>query len=211
MRHIALIILVVNTSIVLGQEVLVIGQSEKVKYNANDEFEELDSTVYIFEPGRECFCDDIEVYFDSAKKTLAYKSYNESDTCHTFNYWRNGSLKKHVIYIPNEYHKDISVWWWYEAYCSNGQVLYKGPSDNQSKRFKSVTYYCNGQKRREFIREGEGAVGEITFWYPNGKLKEIWNFENWKMEGEWKYYDENGKLTKTEFYDQGKLIETKKY
>ena len=193
-----------------AQEVLVLGQAEKAEYIADVEYEGIDSLVFIDEPGRLCVCDDIEVYYDTTKESLAYKTFAEPDTCHKYQYWKNGQLKKHVIYL-SEPSRNVPVWWWEEAYCENGQLIYRGPTFNQSERFAYVLYDCNGGKRKEFIREGEGIVGEIKLWYANGQLKEVWNWKDYKEDGEWKYFSEAGSLVKVEVYDMGKLVETKNY
>src|SRR5438132_1047647 len=48
--------------------------------------------------------------------------------------------------------------------------------------------------------------GPYFYYYENGKLKiEGW-YSNDEKSGEWKYYDEKGKLVNTEKYAKGKLV-----
>jgi antitoxin component YwqK of YwqJK toxin-antitoxin module len=45
--------------------------------------------------------------------------------------------------------------------------------------------------------------------YPNGNSKERTNYLNNEKHGEVTYYDENGKLTMTEYYINGNIYESK--
>ncbi len=64
----------------------------------------------------------------------------------------------------------------------------------------SIHYNENG----EFIIDGIWKG-----WHQNGNLWYLGNYENNSMHGDWVYYDENGKLIKTETYEFGTLIAEK--
>jgi antitoxin component YwqK of YwqJK toxin-antitoxin module len=201
--------LVFNSSILFGQEKYVIGESENVTYNPEYEYEGIDSVVYVNDNGNYCQCDNIEVYYDNQMENLAYKSYQQQDSCYNDHFWRNGQLKKHVMYVKMS--DGFPTWWYSEVYCSNGQLIFKGPSPNQPQKKHYVNYYCNGNKKSEFDHVGIGAEGKMTMWYENGEVKSEFWFENHKETGEWRYYNVSGDLEKVEFYNQGELIEMKKY
>ena len=59
------------------------------------------------------------------------------------------------------------------------------------------------------------AYHTIKVFYPNGKVKEekTYAFSEYNdyPKGIWKYYNEKGKLIKTEEYENGELIKTKKH
>jgi antitoxin component YwqK of YwqJK toxin-antitoxin module len=56
-----------------------------------------------------------------------------------------------------------------------------------------------------------GADGKMTWWYANGKLESESYYDNNEPTGEWKYWNEDGVLIKTERYEAGKLVETINY
>jgi len=210
-----LIFLVIKLS---GQEKLVIGTSPRIGYiPVKDDInlrEGVDSTVFIKDKRPDWQCGEVEVYYDLSMKNIAYKSYNISDSCFVKQYWRNGKIKEFEISVlktrepSNLKYLD---WVYSEYYCINGQLIYKGPSPNILEKYHYVQYYCNGQKRSEFDRDGGMCVGKMTWWYENGKLKREAYFENHKRANEWKYWNPNGKLVKIEIYNNGVVQTIKNY
>ncbi|HEY4334520.1 MAG TPA: hypothetical protein VGM89_01445 [Puia sp.] len=64
-------------------------------------------------------------------------------------------------------------------------------------------YYSNGQQTGDFPRGSNGMLtGPATYYYRDGKISCTGKWKDWGQVGEWKYYDENGKLTKTEMKGQ---------
>lgn len=53
--------------------------------------------------------------------------------------------------------------------------------------------------------------GETTWYYPNGNIKEKGFYSFGKKKGEYRYFDSNSKLSKTEYYDEGKLIDKNQF
>jgi antitoxin component YwqK of YwqJK toxin-antitoxin module len=49
--------------------------------------------------------------------------------------------------------------------------------------------------------------GPYFYYYESGKLKVSGNFANDKKHGTWKYFDEQGNITKTEEYKNGELFD----
>ena len=74
-----------------------------------------------------------------------------------------------------------------------------------------VEYYCNGTKKREYYYIGQAVSGKMVTWYENGTIQLEAYFNEYRPIGLWKYYDANGKLIKTEKYNNGELIETKEF
>jgi antitoxin component YwqK of YwqJK toxin-antitoxin module len=205
---ISLITFFAFSNYLFSQEKLTIGQSEKVIYSMDYENNELDSVVFISENGRFCKCDEIEVFFDKEKKNLAYKSFQIDDTCKTLDYWKDGSLKKLMFYVWDENIPGAPNWTYHERYCKNGQAIYKGYVSNYWKMTDMVIYYCNGNKKVQRDSLGEQNEGKVTSWYQNGNIETEFYFKNREEVGDWKYYNVQGKLIKTEFYRLGKLTKT---
>jgi len=76
-----------------------------------------------------------------------------------------------------------------------------------------INYYDNGNYREIGNYDNNKVTGPIKKYYRNGILKAEGNYKDWRIRvGEWKYYDEQGKLTKTESYgDKGSIMEVNEY
>jgi antitoxin component YwqK of YwqJK toxin-antitoxin module len=76
--------------------------------------------------------------------------------------------------------------------------------------YKSITaYYENGNIRLLANYDNGLVAGSFTEFHENGKISESGFYGNGlKKDGVWTYFDEQGKLTKTETYENGKLINT---
>jgi|GEM_PF-5922332 len=196
-----------------AQDKLVIGKSPMVQLVPDTDFDELGNIVWINIPGEDVSCKAMEVYYDESMRNIAYESYSSGDSCRVFQYWPNGSLKKFTLYIKNQ--NQVPVWWYTENYCENGQILYNGPAPNQIKARKIESYYCNGKKRLEFdqlpIKGFNEINGKKTEWYESGSLKSEEYYEMGVNNGEWIYYNQNGKITKIEWYNKGTLIKKEEY
>ena len=57
---------------------------------------------------------------------------------------------------------------------------------------------------QEFYRDGK-LEGECKWWYENGQLEEQAFYRDGKLEGEYKWWYENGQLKMQAFYRNGKL------
>ena len=205
----SIVLLLMNLSVYsIAQTRFIITDTNHLIYSHSD-WEEIDSVVFIFSNGNPSFCDSYEVYFDDNLKHLAYKSESVGDSCITYDYWREGQLKKRTVHLRNQ--DGVPVWWSNEVYCENGSIIYKGPSLNQPGKKQIINYYCNGNKRIEFYHMGLGAEGKMTKWYANGNLESESYFENNEPINRWKYYNQNGALIREEIYENGKLTSTKDY
>ena len=148
------------------------------------------------------------------KNTTLYAKYGAID----ISYFKNGRIK---YYIKHKSGNDVLNYNGYEAHwCENGQLIKECFYD--SVEFTSLEYYCNGNKRSEGKILGyNNEIGYTKYWFENGKLEsegtyicdkkiaiDIFHHEQSKKDGIWKYYNEEGKLAKTEKWKVGYLIET---
>ena len=110
-------------------------------------------------------------------------------------HYENGQLKREGNYIDG---KEDGLW---EEYYHNGSLLSKVNYMNGKKEGILENYYINGQlKSRINYKEGK-ENGIIELFHQNGELM-LKGFSKDAMQiGEWKYYDEKGKLIKTENLD----------
>jgi antitoxin component YwqK of YwqJK toxin-antitoxin module len=73
------------------------------------------------------------------------------------------------------------------------------------------SYYKNGQLQANLPLDSFGQHhGTGKFFYEDGSLQSTGNYTHGFKTGDWKVYDENGKVTATDFYDNnGNLVPPK--
>ena len=186
-----------------GQTSYFLGDTTHFKYiNVFPANPDIDSVIFIKEYEKRYT--DWTIYFEKNKKKLAYKSVVKSDTCSITNYWRNGKIKSIDTYVnKGKYDFRLSC---SDSYCQNGQQIVHWCTDAN---FFVTRYYCSGKKQMEWTSNGIGVEGLIIKWYENGQKLSQGNFANNMQEGEWKYWDDKGKLLKVEIWKEGSLTETK--
>lgn len=181
------------------------GISDSVDYQFYYEEPELDSVTIVMYNVQDLCIPNIEVFFDKKMKNLAYKSWQNQDSCFTVDYWRNGNIKMKNIYVWDELAK-LHRWDHNEVYCENGQLIRKCKISNTDKVFIE-NFYCNGQKRNQFSRTIVWITGERLDWYENGQMKMTQNYDSkGKKCGIWKYWKEDGTILKIEHYKNDTLI-----
>ncbi len=76
-----------------------------------------------------------------------------------------------------------------------------------------INYYDNGNYREIGNYDQNKVTGPIKKYYRNGVLQAAGNYKDWRIRiGEWKYYDEQGNLVKTEDYGtKGSIMEVQEY
>jgi antitoxin component YwqK of YwqJK toxin-antitoxin module len=143
-----------------------------------------------------------------------------NDTVLSTYFYKSGKTRK-VVKTLSGY--DSTNYYYSVTYCENGL---KTSEDFSGKKYVYKSYYCNGNK--EIICKKSSRdyfVGEFKKWNENGMLilkgQFVTDENNTKYltmqdgrgfgqkEGKWKYYDDNGKLIKTEIYKNGILVCTK--
>jgi antitoxin component YwqK of YwqJK toxin-antitoxin module len=187
-----------------------IGDTSTIEYFKDRFNRPIDSITWDKMEGKDTSC---MVFYEKEMKTIAFRSYLKGDTEYRYDYWRNGELKQKTIVVF--YSPDNHLWIWTEAYCQNGQLIEKYNHADTAIRHR-IGYYCNGQKQYECdFGYKYGTQGEIKVWYEDGKLKELGHKQikngHGEVEGDWNYYNENGKIDSTEVYKNSVIVETIKY
>lgn len=117
--------------------------------------------------------------------------YNNNKINGVWQTWHpNGNKKDSGLVINNQL---VGLW---KEWYSNGQVKKECTySDVQSNSiYNSLNQPWTGPKN-----------GSYNSWYMNGTLESSGNYENEIMNGEWKWYYENGNQSTIEYYSDGKI------
>lgn len=118
--------------------------------------------------------------------------------------WKEYSYE-HLTKVVNYVEGKLTGKW--KEYHKNGKIRTKGNYKNGTPIGEWRWYYENGKLNSIQNRNSEGYLeGEYKVYDGNGKIEIIGWFKTFKKEnkvevkksGEWKYYDEQGKLIKTE-------------
>jgi len=152
------------------------------------------------------------VYENNDTTELLYKSYYVDDTLTCVNYWSNGIVKKIETYNADSSHSEYNGQFYSKTFCENGQQI-NYTNWWETYRPQLITnYYCNGEMQTTFMWGSKfryGVGGKFLWWYENGQLRdEHYYDEKGYKTGEWKYWEKDGTLDKTEFYENDKLIKT---
>ena len=129
-------------------------------------------------------------------------------------YYENGNLN--FIGSYDEYGEQTGVW---KTYYENGIIKNIANYDfgglvglvknfDEEGNYTSSTFYEEGSdltKWQFFYKDGKSIEKEGTA-YDMGEEAE----KRWIIDGEWKYYNETGKLQKIEIYKDGELVKVKK-
>ena len=177
-------IMAINTVLICfhvdGQTVTYIDDTMSITYWAfrQDDAYKFDRVVSI--KGFDQTYKDWRVYFDRKNEHLAYESNCTHDTCIMRDYWRNGRLKREVVYVEDSLSEVLynNKWMWLNEsnYYGTGQLeSYDCPGKNEC---TATGYYPNGAKRWESVRIGSGPDlnKQVTIWDENGAIvtKEFW-------------------------------------
>ena len=78
---------------------------------------------------------------------------------------------------------------------------------------KWINYYDNGNYKEIGYYNNNLVEGPIKKYYENGILQAEGNYKDWRIKiGQWKYYDEKGKLKSTiDYGEKGSIEEVKEY
>lgn len=134
-------------------------------------------------------------------------------------YYENGTLKMEGNFAGKE--ADLL-----EVGEQTGEWRYYYPSG----KLKAIGFYKKGKKNGVFktYNEEDGTLFleqyyttgleddliKCVFYYKNGNVEKegtAYERNNWEITGEWKYYDEQGKLKRIEIFDKNDLIERKEF
>ncbi len=75
--------------------------------------------------------------------------------------------------------------------------------------YKQVTIFSE-KGDHSIVGTEQKKHGPYFYYYENGKIRISGNYKDDLKTGTWKYFDENGKMIKTETYEKGKLVPQKK-
>lgn len=84
-------------------------------------------------------------------------------------------------------------------------------AQKETKRPTEVTYWPNGQKRRESHYKNGKPDGLTTHWHENGKKKEEGHYKNGEWDGLWTHWDENGNKTLEMQFKDGKEVSRRNF
>ena len=98
-----------------------------------------------------------------------------------------------------------------KVYYPSGKLLAEMPMVKGLKHGTIIWYYESGDKKiTQQVKKG-AADGRIIFYY-EGNIKEHEGvIKNGKRTGEFKYYDNRGRLIKSEYYSNGSVVRQKTY
>jgi antitoxin component YwqK of YwqJK toxin-antitoxin module len=98
------------------------------------------------------------------------------------------------------------------SYYKNGQLGTREDYKNGKPHGVKEIYFENGQLERKTTWKNGNLDGLWEYYYENGQLRERGNLRSvvsgfGRWEGFLEYFDEDGNLTKTEEWKEGKLVE----
>ena len=142
-------------------------------------------------------------------------------------YDNNGALVEVRNYKDNKLHgKNImfqgmdtfSISYYNEGIIQSDRFFYEGnllkaehKYVNGKKNGIGIVYHKNGQVKIKANYDGGWQQGLEECFYKTGVLKFYGQYFNDAKHGQWKYYDDKGKLTNEEEWDKGMLISEKEY
>lgn len=105
------------------------------------------------------------------------------------NYYPNGKLQEEGFWKINKWVGE------YKYYYENGQLKYHWFFDDNGQRTgKQLYYYENGKKQIEGEWLQGKEQGKIVEYHPNGNVSKVVDFENGKINGEYKEFFEDGAI-----------------
>jgi antitoxin component YwqK of YwqJK toxin-antitoxin module len=126
--------------------------------------------------------------------------------CEIFLYYPDGKIKSEVHYYNRVPNKQVD-------YYHNGNIdLYEESHGDNDYLLKRNTFFENGNAEILFeLTDKKKKIYMHKEFFENGRVKEEGNLKysadklDYVKDGEWKTYDELGKLLKTEKYQNGEL------
>ena len=157
-------------------------------------------------------------WFPDGKNKTKRICYN--DSCIQLVYYANGILADKSVESVDSVSPNRMVWHYFEEYYENGQLKSTPYNPNSWLKYSITSYYLSGKIKAQKDEVLGSFTGSYKEWYENGQLKIEGSYEeipidghyhSSKPTGKWSYYNEAGKLTKEEFYENNKLINTITY
>jgi antitoxin component YwqK of YwqJK toxin-antitoxin module len=147
----------------------------------------------------------------SAEGKVTAENKQANDSVYVTNYYASGKKKNENVYHKAGKLGTITQW------CDNGQVMVSyRPTSEQTLPVKK--YYCDGKLKAEYNWYVFGFTGKYVEYHPNGKVAVSGTYQDIPAggkpviparNGEWKFFDDKGKMTRQEKWDNGKLVSKK--
>ena len=156
-----------------------------------------------------CYVKDAQVPFTGTSKQfhtngqlVTKENYKNGELHGLFeDFLDNGQLKQKGHYKNG---KKLGTW---ERFHKNGKLMHKINYKNGRKEglFRDLwIFYPRIYNERKFLN---GANGPFQIFNEKGQLIQSGIFRHGKLHGHCEFFDEEGNLTKTETWENGKLIE----
>jgi len=136
----------------------------------------------------------------------------DSYRCMVKLYYPNGQLKSEVRYV-NAFAQE------WTDYYENGQIKFVEKYHRSlSYHVEKASYYESGKTKDEMLLESKKKLSyKQNEYYENGKLKSSGNMVfnessyNYERVGSWTFYNESGKKTKVQTWDEGNMTDEKTF
>ena len=128
--------------------------------------------------------------------TLKERRILNGDEMEYSTFYPNGNVKQKILAKDKTIIKE-------QIYARNGNIMSNSFFSDGKPVIELFEYYPDGKLFRKISTVNKMLNGDSIEYYPNGNIKEKTHFINNKEEGEHFFYDEKGKLIKTEIYKNG--------
>ena len=128
--------------------------------------------------------------------TLKERRILNGDEMEYSTFYPNGNVKQKILTKDKIIIKE-------QIYARNGNIMSNSFFSDGKPVIELFEYYPDGKLFRKISTVNKMLNGDSIEYYPNGNIKEKTHFINNKEEGEHFFYDEKGKLIKTEIYKNG--------
>ena len=128
--------------------------------------------------------------------TLKERRILNGDKMEYSTFYPNGNVKQKILTKDKIIIKE-------QIYARNGNIMSNSFFSDGKPVIELFEYYPDGKLFRKISTVNKMLNGDSIEYYPNGNIKEKTHFINNKEEGEHFFYDEKGKLIKTEIYKNG--------
>ncbi len=146
----------------------------------------------------------IEIYDNGSLRRLEHLNADGKSHGLSTNWHENGQKQYEENYVNGEPHGLYTEW------HENRQKKYEVNWVHGEKKGLATEWHENGEKKSEtnYVKRGQWCEehGLWLEWHVNGQKQTEGNVVDGKQHGEWKHFDEQGELTKTETYDNGELV-----
>ena len=128
--------------------------------------------------------------------TLKERRILNGDEMEYSTFYPNGNVKQKILSKDKIIIKE-------QIYARNGNIMSNSFFSDGKPVIELFEYYPDGKLFRKISTINKMLNGDSIEYYPNGNIKEKVHFIDDKEEGEHFFYDEKGKLIKTEIYKNG--------